>query len=269
MQGAFGMQRVTHDFNQMKACRYGKMLFNLNDTYVGNAIRQYGEWSQEEMELLRHFIQPGAMVLDIGANIGAHTIFFSQAVGMSGLVYAFEPQQMVFQLLAANMALNSITNVNCYPVAVGDLLGSLKVPCWDYSTLGNFGSTSLRGDIDGEPVSVVTVDSLTLQDCHLMKIDAEGMEPQVLAGAFKTLQAFQPVLYVEDDRPENSEQLIRLLTLLGYSLYHHKPRYYNPQNYFKNPENIFYDEFATNLLCLPPKRVLDPVLLETFQLKAL
>jgi hypothetical protein len=97
----------TAPFNRLKACRYGTLLYNINDRYIGQALDLYGEYSEGEVVLFRRIVRPGDIVLDVGANLGAHTIFFSTAVGPRGAVLAFEPQRLVFQALCANMALNS------------------------------------------------------------------------------------------------------------------------------------------------------------------
>src|SRR5258707_14359705 len=106
-------------FNHLKACRYGHMLYNIHDVYVGRSLDLYGEFSEGEVGLFRQLVKPGDLVLDVGANIGTHTLFFSQRIGATGRVLAFEPQRIVFQTLCANLAINSATNVWCYPHAVG------------------------------------------------------------------------------------------------------------------------------------------------------
>ena len=107
------------EFNRFKACRHGTMLYNVNDAYVGKSFELYGEFSQGETELFGQILEPGNIVLEVGANIGAHTLFLAKAVGPQGAVLAFEPQRVVFQTLCANMALNSITNVRCQQAALG------------------------------------------------------------------------------------------------------------------------------------------------------
>ena len=59
--------------NQLKDCRHGKMLFNVNDVYVGRSLQSYGEYSEGECEVFRQLIRPGMTVLELGANIGSHT----------------------------------------------------------------------------------------------------------------------------------------------------------------------------------------------------
>src|SRR5260370_1945855 len=64
-------------FNHLKACRYGHMLYNIHDVYVGRSLDLYGEFSEGEVGLFRRLVKPGDLVLDVGANIGPHTLFFS------------------------------------------------------------------------------------------------------------------------------------------------------------------------------------------------
>ena len=84
-----------------------------------------------------------------------------------------------------------------------------------------------------------------------MKIDVEGMEQEVLAGCTFLIRQFQPVLYVENDRPEKSEALIRQIDGLGYKMFWHKPLLFNPDNYWRNPENVFANVASINMLCVP------------------
>jgi hypothetical protein len=78
-------------FNRLKECRYGSMLYNPNDTYVGRSLDLYGEYSEEEVSLFRDLLSEPGSVLDVGANIGVHTVAFAEIVGSAGEVHAFEP----------------------------------------------------------------------------------------------------------------------------------------------------------------------------------
>jgi FkbM family methyltransferase len=239
-------------FNRIKKCRYGMMLFNPKDIYVGKSFDLYGEFSEGEVSLFRDLLVESATVLDIGANIGAHTVFFAQMVGIGGTIHAFEPQRLLFQTLCANMALNSLPNVHCYYAAVSDKCGSILVPPLDPHTEQNFSGLSLLSESDkGDEVDCITVDTLELSGCDFIKIDVEGMELDVIRGALQTIRRFSPILYVENDRPSKSPLLVRYLAGLNYDLYWHLPPLYNPDNYFGNKENIFSDTVSLNMLCLP------------------
>src|SRR5262249_30763115 len=152
------------------------------------------------------------------ANIGAHTLPLAHLVGPSGRVLAFEPQRIPFYSLCANVVLNNLSNVVCHQMAAGETAGTLAVPDLDYWAENNFGGLELACDYSQcrtYSVPVVRIDDLQLDACHFMKIDVEGMEKLVLAGAVETIRRFRPLLYVEDDRFEKSAALRAFLDSLG------------------------------------------------------
>lgn len=245
-------------FNRLKPCAQGMMVYNINDTYIGRSLDLYGEYSQGEVELFSRYIKPGNLVLDIGANIGVFTVFFAKSVGETGAVIAFEPQRLVFQSLCANVALNSLTNVLCWQQAVGEEKGAIVVPLLDHTKSNNFGGVALGDWKDGETIPLVTIDDLNLPQCDFMKIDVEGMERQVLAGARKTILRHQPVMYIENDRPEKAADLLKLLGELDYRMYQHQPPLYREDNFRGHRENVFGDIVSGNVLCLPRSFVAEP-----------
>jgi FkbM family methyltransferase len=241
-------------FNRLKPCKHGSLVYNVHDLYIGRSLEAYGEFSEGEIELFRQFVRPGMVVVEVGANIGTHTVFLARAVGCQGRVLAFEPQRIVFQALCANLALNSIANVHAWQAAVGRQCGEILVPELDPEKEHNFGGLGLGEFRSGERVPVVTLDSLKLPQCHLVKVDVEGMEQQVLEGARELLARCQPILYVENDRPEKSAPLIRLIDELGYNMYWHMPPLFNPRNFAGNAENLFGKVVSVNMLCCPKNR---------------
>jgi FkbM family methyltransferase len=236
---------------RIKPCRRGVMMYLTTDVYIGRSLDLYGEFSEGEIALFAQLVKPGMTVLDVGANIGAHTVFFATAAGDDGLVIAFEPQRAVYHMLCGNIALNGLGNVAAHHAALGRTLGSIAVPPLDYTRSNNFGGVSLGTAASGYPVPLVTIDSLALPQCDLIKVDVEGMEHDVLRGAAATIARFQPVLYVENDREEKSAALIALLFELGYRLHWHVTPLFNPKNYAGNTRDIFGGTLSTNMLGLP------------------
>ena len=104
---------------RIKRCRYGLMLFSANDVYIGRSLDLYGEFGESEVEVFRQLVRPGATVLDIGANIGAHTVALATIVGPQGRVVAIEPQRVIHQMLGANAALNALHHVGGVPGGAG------------------------------------------------------------------------------------------------------------------------------------------------------
>lgn len=247
--------------------RHGYVLYNRNDTVVGRLIESFGEYFESEVNVFRRVLAPGDLALDVGANIGVHTLALARIVGPTGFVMGFEPQRIVFQTLCANMALNSLDNVHCVNAGVSDMPGRLSVSDPDPAAANNFGGVQVAMlDVGprGAPVPQVTLDDfLDVASLKFIKIDVEGMENRVLRGARRTLTQFRPVLYVENAFAEKSPELAGTLAELGYRAYWHLPIYVGKRNYFGNDERPFPVGFvdrgepfldaigcAVNLICM-------------------
>ena len=235
----------------VKQCRHGLFAYNVNDLYIGRSLDEYGEWSEGELSLLFQVLQPGAIVLDVGANIGTHTVAFAKHVTASGAVIAFEPQRIQFQLLCANVALNALVNVKCINAAASDRRGEVLIPAIDPTLAANFGAIKSEGHAAGERTETMKIDDLQLGRCNLIKIDVEGHEPKVLAGARKMITKLRPVLFVENNSEERSRAVLIAIADLGYNSWWHIGDYFNPQNYFGKPERLFGEYREANVLCFP------------------
>ena len=238
-------------FNALRMCKTGPLLYNRHDIYVGGSIEKYGEFSVGEQDLFASLVRAGQLVVEVGANIGAHTVQLSQLVGSDGEIYAFEPQRIVFQALCANLALNQCANVKAWQAAVGSHSGMITVPAIDPSKRANFGGVSVYGVQEGEPVQLVPLDAFDLPACHFLKVDVEGMEVDVVKGAQKTIDMYRPLMYLENDRGERSQELLSLIFGLDYAAYWHLPLLFNPDNFDGNREDIFPGIVSVNVLCVP------------------
>jgi FkbM family methyltransferase len=241
-------------FNEIAICRHGPMLYNRHDQYVGASLRKYGEFSPGESEVFRALLAPGMTVVEVGANVGAHTVELSRLVGPGGAVHAFEPQRIVFQTLCANLALNGCANVFAHHAAVGAVPGEIAVPFLPPDQPANFGGLSLLGSTWGESVPLRTLDTLGLAACHMVKLDLEGMEIEALQGGAGLVRRFRPTLYVENDRQERAGALIELLLSWRYRLYWHNPPLFTPNNFAGDAENIFGTLVSINMLAIPAER---------------
>ncbi|HEV3443422.1 MAG TPA: FkbM family methyltransferase [Gemmataceae bacterium] len=240
--------------NKLKRCRYGTMVYPPNDIYIGRSFELYGEFSEAEVAFFRQAVKPGFTVLDVGANIGAHTVPLAQLSGRGGRVLAFEPQRIPYYCLCGNMVLNNLGNVLCYQSGAAEVEGTISVPELNYDAESNFGGLDLTREYPGSgsySVPAVRIDGLQLKNCHFMKIDVEGMERNVLEGAVETIRAHRPILYVEDDRQEKSAALRAFLDSLGYAMHLHLPPYFNPANLANNQQNVFGNTVSYNLFCYP------------------
>ena len=230
--------------------RHGKFLVPPKDAYVGASLLRYGEYSEPEVDLFRQLLTPGHRVIEIGANLGAHTVPLAQVVSE---VVAFEPQRCLFQLLCANLALNGLVNVRPYWAAAGSSPATIRVPVLDVNAPQNFGGLELNAETYpvGDDVPLLRLDDLPDMDCALIKADCEGMEVDALQGAVGIIERCRPLLYVESDRPEHRPALGLFLQTHRYRAYWYVTPLYVPTNYRGVTENQFPTLHSFNLLCIP------------------
>lgn len=246
--------------------RYGTYLANPHDAYVGRSLLTYGEFSEGEVAVFTALLQPGDTVVEIGANVGALTLPLAQRVGPRGLVIAVEPQRPIFQMLAGMLALNGITNTLPIWAACGDATRSfIHVPRYDHTQPNNYGGVELAADVpSGELVWCPSLHDLlyTLdmdRPVTLLKVDVEGMEPQVMTGAEPILRQHRPVCYIECDRPHAEAPLRALFADHNYDVWWHLPPLFRPDNFAGVDENIWgADIRSINLLAVPAERVFVP-----------
>jgi len=236
--------------------RHGWMLANPHDVYLGRAIVDYGEYGEHEGLFLARLLslRPGKVV-EIGANVGTHTVQLAKALAAMGReMIAIEPQPFLFQNLCANLALNGLTNVAALQLACGDENRLVFFPSPDYKADNNFGAISAEEDASPGSIGVRCVrldDVVGAEPVALLKIDVEGYELLALQGSSSVLTQSRPVLYVENDRVENSQALIEWLWAQNYRLYWHIPHLFNSDNFFKNETNAYGNAASFNMLGLP------------------
>lgn len=236
--------------NTLTESRYGPMLVNARDRYVGEAFVTCGEYGEHEVAFLRQFTSPGDHVVMCGANIGALVVPIAQQVGPAGRVVCFEPQMHVYHLLCANLALNDLFHVEAFRYAVGAERGVVAIPRLDPRLPANAGGVAIGQGNDAVPC--LALDSLGLQRCDLIQADVEGSELAVLKGAAETIARFRPVLYLEADRAEQRGAVLTWLVEAGYHVWEHTPPLWNPDNHANRADVLWPDVVSVNWLALPP-----------------
>lgn len=159
-------------------------------------------WFQYETERLRDYLPKGGVVVDVGANLGFTALLFAKQVGPGGRIFAFEPSPAVYAKLLQVMEKNQLSNVQCFNLGCGRARSreTLLVP----ASSGN--ATIRRNDVQlAEPSRELTIEIDALDHVilpltpkiDLLKIDTEGFEDQVLAGAEELVTRDRPVIYLE------------------------------------------------------------------------
>lgn len=248
-------ERRAFAWNELIEARHGAFLVNRRDKWIGDSMIEYGEWSEGEIELFAKLVGPGDVVIEVGSNAGYHTVPLARLVQPGGAVFAFEPQRIVFQTLCANLVLNGTPNVKALAFAVGAPERSgetIAVPVLDPWRRQAFGGVELAREYDEravERVELVGLDGLGFGNVRLVKVDVEGMEPEVLLGARNLIADKHPTLYLEADREPRNDALFSSLDLLGYRSWWHFPPLFSPANFRAKEGNIFGEVRSIGVLC--------------------
>jgi FkbM family methyltransferase len=171
--------------------------------------------------LARHDIKKGEIIADCGAYIGEFTLYAAKAVGPSGKVIAFEPDPAIYKKLAANIALNGLTNVTALNKGVWSKASTLK---FVGDSLKGYSFMAADKDAGAIDVPVVALDDelkrLALPKVDFIKMDVEGAELEAIKGASGTLEAQKVDLAIASYHPvdgvKSCYELEKILTGLGY-----------------------------------------------------
>lgn len=171
----------------------GYYLIDILDCIKAN-LKAGNPWEAHIENYIKTYARSGSTVIDVGAHIGTHTLTMSRCVGNRGNVVAFEPQPKSFRELFVNMGMNGASNIRFFWGAAGESEKEIEIPPINAS---NEGATGIGYGDTGKFVKLISIDSLHLTNVSLIKIDVEGTEDMVLAGARQTILSYKPVLLVE------------------------------------------------------------------------
>jgi len=182
-----------------------------------------GAWEPAAQRLMVRYVVPGSVAYDIGANIGIHTLLLSRLVGRSGQVYAFEPVPVLYDRLCENIRLNpSLIAARPIQLALGDSSGTAAFYTGHHAGAGHLAAS---GPENGDRIVVSTskLDEFVYRDQHappgFVKIDVEGAEGSVLAGAEQVLSNARPILLVDLHTPAQDLAVGKSLSQAGYVAY--------------------------------------------------
>lgn len=179
------------------------------------------------VDRLEQFVAPGTVVVDVGANIGFFTLKFAQWVGPSGLVLAIEPDEENFDALTRALAQSGVApRVRAVRAVAAERPGTLLL---ERNPFHPGDHKIALGGAGGVEVPAVSIDSLVEEHpgkrVSLVKIDVQGAEMMVLAGARRMLAEHAPALFVEVDESAlahfgaSSRDLVSLLEGFGYRMH--------------------------------------------------
>lgn len=170
-----------------------KLEMDFNDA-IGFGVIILGSYNQFETMVLKKILQPGDVLIDVGAFMGSYSLLASKLIGRKGKVYAFEPNPDHLRKLKRNILLNNFHNIQAFKFALSNKKGVVK-----FYVAGS-GSSLVKNEAEmhiGKEIKPIKIKAVTLNDfikkekikhIDFIKIDAEGWDLQVLKGASNVLK---------------------------------------------------------------------------------
>ena len=204
-------------------------------------IYLFGRYEVSSYKAMKNLLQPGDITLDIGANIGAHTLPMAELVGKSGKVIAIEATNWAYQKLLRNLSLNEDLKDSVTPVQslLNETSNQADAPHALYSSW-SFDEKKekhkiLRGSLNSTSEAKVLalddlVNSLKLEKLDFIKMDVDGFECKVLRGSDYTIKHYKPSMLIEispfllREREGSLEEYLDFLIQNGYKIYEESSR---------------------------------------------
>lgn len=221
---------------------------------IGNFLKNNKFWEYHLYELYSNLIKEDYYCVDAGANIGFHSI---QLGKLSEKVYSFEPQTYIYNQLCANILFNNLDyKIEAYKLGLGDKeeikqLWNIEHENWVGNGVHNWGGRGIIQENYGgdrattnevreeDNIKVVSLDSMNIPKCDLMKIDVQGYEYNLLLGAEKLINTSHPVIFLENPPSEESSPIVKNhLVDLGYEFYRYTADYLPAVEGFKVNNNL-------------------------------
>jgi|SRR5208337_1669460 FkbM family methyltransferase len=190
-------------------------------------------YETEELSIMRANWRSDGSYVDIGTNIGNHTIYVAKFLDVSRLI-VFEPNPRAIGILRVNLALNQCFNVDLkhLGIALASETSAMRLIEVDPH---NLGGASLVPDAQGN-VRSVPGDSLLLNEhVSFLKIDVEGMEMDILHGLEGTVRTWRPNIFIEVWY-QNSEGFLKWCDRFSYQIVDQYRRYRDSRNYMVIPK---------------------------------
>jgi len=229
----------------LTSTRHGTMIVNRHDRHendngtfgVGFDLLN-GDVSDEynNIEMIKKILThcrlnsgDGVVALDLGSNIGVHTIEYAKHMKGWGVVHSYEVQDMIYYALCGNAVLNNCDNVYLNKLAIGEKCGKIKIPKLNYNIPSSFGSLEINSNPEKQFIGqdfnefvecdIVSIDSLEFDRIDFVKIDIEGMELEALMGMSDSIVKFKPFFFIEHNKSDLNS-IVKFMQQFGYYNYY-------------------------------------------------
>jgi FkbM family methyltransferase len=213
--------------NRIRQKKIGSVLFELDIEEIIDSSLFFTDTFEPEIEkIFQTYSKPGMTIIDVGANIGYHSLKSAEYVGPTGKVISIEPSSWAIQKLQRNIELNPqvADRILIIQSALSNTNQDRTCEFFQASYKLNGKSTSNEEIIDFRTLDWISAE-YNLNNIGIVKIDVDGTEIKVLLGALQTIEKHHPILIVEftptvfTSFGENAKDLILLILDLGYLFY--------------------------------------------------
>lgn len=203
---------------------YGYIAYYKNDQVFADGLKR-GKIYEQDLVLnkLAEYVKRSKVILDVGSHAGSHTVLYKH-LNPSALIYCFEPQKKMYDILCHNVSENKFNSVMTFNYAIGHkemnftmsnrtVDGENMNRQIDYGVDQRFNLGGLQVGHGGEEIEIKCIDCLAIPKVDYMKIDVEGFEPLVIMGAEKTIESDKPVISFEHNHKSISKSVLNDLGL--------------------------------------------------------
>ncbi len=211
-----------------------KILIYLKKWHYLNSLKKFGEKNEPDLKVVKHIVNRGDVVVDIGANVGGYTKVLSDLISNSGRVLSIEPIPETFTILSWLVKRMSLSNVELFNCAISDKNGisKMKIPKYDFGGFNFYQARIGDNDKRKEPFKCFTVKLKSLdnlmhdfkKNVSFIKCDVKGHELAVIQGATEIISKVKPIWLIEissdpDERNSSAAQLFNIFQQKGYIIY--------------------------------------------------
>jgi len=222
-------RRWLKEFETITSPVMGSFKISVNTkNFIDACIYYTGDYEPYLKKHFKKFINEGDYILDVGANIGFHTLYFAELTGVNGKVFSFEPIPINFDALQRNIKLNQFPQITTINKALGNTNAPMEIHInQDNQNPGAF--NLLENGLKNTIIDCIKGDDYLegnqIEKIHFIKIDVEGFEYEVFKGLSKTIENSKPIIIFEFDYNyqhklnDNPKIIFEFLNQYGYQFF--------------------------------------------------
>lgn len=229
---------------------------DLQDDLIINTLRLHGEWAYCEAAFLAPYVRESDVIWDVGAFLGTFGLGLTQACSETPAeLIAFEPSSLLYPCIKDNLVRNARCSSKLFPHAIGKKSGYLRPQTVTEKNIGAIAYTEVN---DGEGIRESDVECKSLSeirsflgDYNFLKLDAEGMENEIIRSDIVFIAEKKPTIWAECNESKSSILLLEALIWAGYKVFYVAFPAFRKDNFRQSKESIYPMAYEAALLASP------------------